>query len=110
MELLNLDDILVAKRQIEIGGKAYDVADQSVGQMISQLQLQKQLENQGDEVVLMNQIVESVQQIIPDCPAETINKLPMRGINAIFEFANASDKEVIENSSEENSEGEPVKK
>lgn len=106
MELLNLDEILTIKRKITIGGVDYDVSDQSIGQMITTLQVQKLIESEGDEEELMMQIVESIKAIIPACPEEVIRRLPMRGVNAIFEFANASDKEAIEGSEREDTESE----
>ena len=110
MELLNLDSIMKVQRQIVIGGVNYDILDQSVGQMITTLQMQKILEKENNEAEVMNQVVVSIQEIIPACPEKIIRSLPMRAINAIFEFANASDKDVVENSKDETEDGEAEKK
>lgn len=104
MELLNLDEILKAERAICISGVDYEVCDQSIGQMITTMQVKKLLESEDDELKIMDQVVKTVKEIIPKCPEEVIRTLPMRAVNAIFEFANASDKEVVESSEKETDE------
>jgi hypothetical protein len=105
MNLLNLDEVSKAKRQITLGGVDYDVVDQSVGQMISSIQVQKLLSNvEGNEVEVMSELLKSVQEIIPTCPESKIRTLSMSSINAIFDFIGTPDKEVIENSKEDTGE------
>lgn len=101
MELFNVDEILQVTRQITIGGETYNVVDQSVEQMLTNIQLQKAVEGKEDETTIVNRIVQAIQESIPDCPIEKIKRLPFRALIAIIEFVNASDKEVVDNSVEE---------
>lgn len=98
MKLLNLNEIQKAERQIQIGDKQYDVASQSVGQMISLHNLLSVLEGGADEITQVKGMLEAVRQVIPDCEDKVLESLDFPSITAILEFANATDKEAIENS------------
>jgi lysyl-tRNA synthetase class I len=111
MELFNVDEILQVTRQITIHGETYNVVDQSVELMLSNIQLQKAVENKEDEEAIVNRIIKSISESIPECPVEKIKRLPFRALVAIIDFVNASDKEVVEGSKEEvTEEGKPEKK
>lgn len=100
-KLLNIDDILQTERVIVLQGKEYKIVDQSIGQMIEAIQLSESLKSEANELTIANQIVKTVETIIPDCPKKVIHSLPMNALNAILEFANASAKEVAERSADE---------
>lgn len=98
MELLNLDSLVGPKRQIGLGGKTYNIAEQSVGQMIEAIRMEKAIKEADDPEMFLTSMKNVVREILPDMPEFEVNRLSFRQINAIIEFSNASDKEVIEGS------------
>lgn len=108
MELLNLDELAVGvKRQVQIKGKTYDLAERQLGQMIAAIQRVKEFEKAESsgsnldisEAVAMN-LIESAKQLLPDCPKKTLEACSMRQLSALLEFANVDDSEIIEETNE----------
>ena len=101
MELLNLDEIVVVSRQVTLKGEKYNLATRSVGQMISSLQNAKQYEQMdadSEESIakFFASMVDTAQQILPDCPKEVLETMDMNQLNRLIEFANASDQDVVD--------------
>lgn len=117
MKFLNLDDIVPVKRTIGLKGKEYEVAERSIGQMASAIRLSEAYEasteeNGGDPQLLINSMLEAAKQILPDCPEKILQTISIEQLNALIEFANANDQEVVGASESENEkeEAEPEKK
>jgi hypothetical protein len=87
VKLLNLDELAVVKRVVQIGGKQYDVAEQTVGQMISRLQLSKG-EKMDDPDVFLRGMQRTAQDIIPGAPKKIIDSLTPKMITQLVEFLN----------------------
>lgn len=98
MELLNLDELVAPQREVRLGGKNYQVAEQSVGQMLEAIRLEKAYENQDNPEELLLAMQGVIAEMLPDLPEKEIRKLSFRQMTAIIEFCNATDQEVIEGS------------
>ena len=97
MELLNLDELVTTTRQVTLLGETYDIAEQSVSQMLAAAKLTKLIENEkNDAEVIMNAMVAVASSIIPDCPTEVISRLRFEQLNALINFASATDEQVVE--------------
>lgn len=107
MKLLNLDELAVAPREVQLGGKVYPIAEQSVEQMIVGLELQEAAENADSPKNVLLAMKRSIKAILPTCPEKVINSLSLKNATAIIEFASASDKEVIEGSEQETVDNDP---
>ena len=95
MELLNLDELIDVKRQVTIGGMSYDVADQTVGEMVEALRTAKTVQDNADDgEVMLSAMVSTAKRLIPDCPKDQIDRMTMRQLAALIEFASASDEQV----------------
>lgn len=95
MDLLNLDELAVVKREVTIAGKTYALADQTLGQMIETTRLQKQADSDDAEAIF-NQMVRTAKSILPDCPEEVLRGLTMLQLQGLFKFAHALDEEVVQ--------------
>lgn len=99
MKLLNLDELVEVRREVTIGGVSYKVVDQTVGQMIDALQMAKSLDdNRENTEFLLSTMISTAQRLLPDCPREVIERLKMKQLAALIEFASASDEEAVERS------------
>ena len=87
MELLNLDELVELKRFVNIRGKRFVMADRSVGQLIESIVVSKS-DTEMTELEYFEQMVKTVQTILPDAPESVIRSLNMRQIVALLEFAN----------------------
>lgn len=97
-KLLDLDAILPPTKQIKIVGKTYAVAEMTVG-LFAKV---KAFESADIEAMSMLEQVETyaslVSEVIPDVPAEVINRLSIPQLQQIFTFA-------MEQAEEENEAG-----
>ena len=103
VKLLNLDDLNIVKREVELAGVAYPLMEQTVGQMINALKLADEAQKAGeieDEVersrIIIGQMIETAARIIPTCPEPTLQSMNMKQLAALLEFAAAPDEEVID--------------
>ena len=96
MKLLNLDEISPVVRQVEIGGKIYDVAQATVGQMLEAAKF-SELES-DDPAATFKLMVRTAQQILPDAPESVIHRFNVHQLRALIEWANTSDDEVVADS------------
>lgn len=89
MKLLNIDELVTPERAITIKGEQFIVKDKTVGQMLSALQAQQLIDDANSSPeALFEKMVDTVKQVIPDCPRETLLGLQMDQLNAILNFAN----------------------
>lgn len=109
MKLLNLDELSPVGRGVTIKGITYDVADQSVAGMIMAIQIAERTQTSSgsaeDTGAMFRDMMELVSQILVDCPKEVVASMSMKQMNALLEFASASDAEVVQGS-EDTTEGE----
>lgn len=86
-KLLDLDSIVVPKKEIQIAGKKYPVAEMTVGLFATI----KRFEGQDiQELSITEQVAaytEIVREVIPTVPTEVINKLNIEQLQAVFVFA-----------------------
>ena len=101
MKLFNLDELVTKKRSVRLFGCEYVIAERTVGQMISAL---KMVESEGSDEpeIILEQLIETAQNILPDCPREHIERLNMKQIQALIQFASESDEMTEESAQEEN--------
>lgn len=90
MELFNLDELVTTKRTVRLFGCDYEVAQQTVGQMIAAMKMVETEQSDNPEVIL-SQLLETAHQILPDCPREYIERLNMKQVQALIQFASESD-------------------
>lgn len=111
MDLLNLDELAVVKREVTIAGRAYAVADQTVGQMMETARLTKKFQETDDAEVIFEQMIRTAQSVVPDCPESVLRNLKVTQLNALFNFAMAQDEEVVAAAKQDKEvEAESVKK
>lgn len=97
MDLLNLDDLQVVSRQVKLGGRTYPLREQSVGGMIQALRLtQAGKLTEKNAAAVFEQMLEVAGTLVPDAPKGVLSGMSFAQIKALLEFANASDKEVVE--------------
>lgn len=90
VKLLNLDELAAIKRAVQINGEEYEVAEQTVGEMIKRLQLTKKADTDTPEGFLAT-MRDTAQNILPKAPKKVIEGLTMKQITALVEFINARD-------------------
>ena len=100
MELLNLDELVKPTRKVAIKGKEYTIADQTVGQMIEAIRVSKEVDGKNPEVIF-EAMVRTAKAVLPDCPEKVLNGMSIRQLNALIEFASASDQQVVEGAEKE---------
>lgn len=91
VKLLNLDELAAIKREVQIKGKSYEVAEQTIGEMIARLQLSKQVEGSDSPESFLTTMRDTAQNILPKAPKSVINGLSMKQITALIEFINDRD-------------------
>lgn len=96
MELLNLDELVTTRRQVTLKGTVYDIAEQSVEQMLAATKLTKLIENKSNDAEkVMEAMMKVAGTIIPDCPVSVLNQLRFEQLNALINFASATDEQVV---------------
>lgn len=87
VKLLNLDELAVIKRVVQINGKEYPVVDQSIEQMLSRLTQIKDTDINSPQVFLEN-MRQTAQEILPSAPKKVIGALTIKQITRLVEFLN----------------------
>lgn len=95
MDLLNIDELSGPERKVTIRGVQYAVVDRSVGLMLDSIRAVKQAEaakgRKGkavDEEVFFENMIRTLQTIIPECPLEVTRGLSLGQMMAILDFVN----------------------
>lgn len=91
VKLLNLDELAAVKRVVQIGGKEYPVAEQSIGQMIERLALSKKQDQELDDLdpeAFLKSMRQTAQDILPSAPKKVIDGLSIKMITRLVEFLN----------------------
>lgn len=102
MKLLNIDDLVVPKRAVKIGGYEHQIAEQSVGQLIESAKMSKaQRVEEDDTVARFEEFVGAVKRILPTCAEDTLRGLTVKQLVAIVDFANAPDEEAAKVATQE---------
>lgn len=96
MQLLNLDDLSAPKKTVQIENIEYPIAEQSLGQLIDLLNEQKKLKTKHTESDVATALLKQAQMLLPTCPVEKLRALNVRQLNALINFARASDEEILE--------------
>lgn len=97
MELLDLDALETAQKQVTLKGKTYTIADQTVGQMMEALKFAKAAQEDPDNPEpLLEGLIRTAKRLLPDCKDDIIDGLNMKQLAALVEFASASDEEAAE--------------
>jgi len=93
MKILNLDSFAAVKRQLVLGGKPHDVLETTVQAFIDNLvaaeAMDKAAAQNGDTVLLSEQVGKSVDAIIasvPTLPREELMARPIEVLTAIMKF------------------------
>ena len=102
MELLNLDSLVRTQRTVELGGKTYAVAEQTIGMLLDAIKAQKLTEEDGNEMLF--QLFRSAKRILPDAADEVIEGMNIDQLTALIEFGVASSKQMIEDAETEEQE------
>lgn len=97
VKLLNLDELAANKRAVVINGVEYEVAEQTVGEMIKRLQVTKKVDTETPEGFL-EVMRDTAQTILPKAPKKVIDNLTIKQITALIEFIN--DRELDEAANE----------
>lgn len=100
MDLLNLDELTELERRVTIRGTEYAVVERSVGVMLDSLKVAKAAatkkgSKQSEEVFFEN-MIKTIQTIIPECPEAVVRGLSMAQMIAVFEFANQDPQKMAE--------------
>lgn len=100
MDLLNLDELTELNRYVNIRGTEYQVVERSVGVLLDSLKVAKQAAakkgtKQTEEVFFEN-MIKTIQTIIPECPEAVVRGLSMTQMIAVFEFANQDPQKMAE--------------
>lgn len=105
VKLLNLDDLVVVKRVIQLGGKDYPVAEQTIGEMLARLSLAKEAESvTNDPVKILQSLRDTARQILPTMEENLVDSLNMNQIVRLIEFVNEADAEVAAKAAERTAE------
>lgn len=92
MDLLNLDELTELKREVTIRGINYAVVERSVGVMLDSIRVAKMAAVKGKskqtEDAFFENMIGTIQTIIPDCPLEIVRGLTMNQMVALFDFCN----------------------
>jgi hypothetical protein len=93
---LDLDTVLPPSRTIKLGGQEYEVATLSVSQFIDMVRRTEELQKRADagKPLSMAEVIElqrdGVKEALPTMPAEVLNKLTYKQIEAVLEFVRAT--------------------
>ncbi|CDT52546.1 conserved hypothetical protein [Vibrio coralliirubri] len=104
MELFNLDELAKVKRTVVLFGNTYDVAERTVGQMVNALRVAKKAEVASPDEIL-EEMLDTAHNIIPDCPMDNIKRLNMRQLTALIQYASKPDEQVIAEKEAEEEQG-----
>ncbi len=105
MKLLNIDDLVVPKRAVKIGGYEHQIAEQSVGQLIESAKMSKaQRVEEDDTVARFEEFVGAVKRILPTCAEDTLRGLTIKQLVAIVDFANEPDEAAVQEAAGEKKE------
>ena len=97
MELLDLDALESVQKQVTLKGQTYDIADQTVGQMMDALKIAKAANQDPDNPEpIIEGLMRTAKRLLPECPDDVIEGLKMKQLSALVEFASASDEEAAE--------------
>lgn len=114
VQLLNIDSLIEIKRAIVIKGVEYSVVEQSVDQMLQAIRVSREMEQKeksgesadDNSENVLREMVEAVQNAVPDCPRAVLGTLPLSALNAILEFSTKSFSEAAEAAVEQEKKGE----
>lgn len=99
MDLLNLDELVELERRVAIRGTEYAIVERSVGVMLDSLRVAKAATAKGKkqtEEVFFENMIKTIQTIIPECPEAVVRGLSMAQMIAVFEFANQDPQKMAE--------------
>lgn len=107
VKLLNLDELNVVRRVVQIGGKEYPLADQSLKQMLSRIELAKNLsDNQDTPEVFLKDMRQTLLDLLPTASTDLVEGLSIQQAVKLIEFANESDTEFEKRADEAGAETE----
>lgn len=104
MELLNLDDLVGKKRPVVLNGKEYEIKEQTIQQMIESVRSQKTLDRDDVEAMFESMLSTAIA-ILPDAPEADLRALNIKQLQALINFASATDEEVEAAAEAEEAEG-----
>lgn len=93
MNLLNLDALVDNKREVQLGGKVYRVAEQTVGMMLKAIEVAKQAKSEKDGEEIFLDLVEAARHIVPDCSDSVLHSMNFRQLTALVEFGVATEED-----------------
>jgi hypothetical protein len=101
MDLLNLDELTELNRVIAIRGVEYGVVERSVGVLLDSIKVAKAAASKGkgkgqSEETFFENMIKTIQTIIPECPESVVRGLSMPQMLAVFEFANRDPQKMAE--------------
>lgn len=103
-KLLNIDELIGQQRSVKIAGVDYPVADRTVKQVLFATKLQNKVDK-GTEAEQFEAYFELVCQVLPSCPKEVMENLPVKTLDAILKFANEVEVEDAPEEVKESTEG-----
>lgn len=89
MEILNIDELATpAKKKVTIGGKEYEVKEVTVQSFIDTSKASKALDEDPNatEGQRVEQMVNMISSLMPDCPKEVLLNLEFKQLNALVAF------------------------
>lgn len=108
MNLLNLDDVTSTQRTVILGGTEYEIAQPSLGEMITSIKNAKKRRMPKTPEAIAAEMLSSAKDLLPSCPDETLAKLSIKQLTALIEFSQAPDSDFDEQSDAK--EGDKVEK
>jgi CRISPR/Cas system CMR subunit Cmr6 (Cas7 group RAMP superfamily) len=104
MDLLNLDELTELNRYVAIRGEQYQIVERSVGVLLDSMKVAKAAQQAGknkttngkSEEVFFENMIKTIETIIPDCPSAVVRGLTMQQMFAVFEFANRDPNKMAE--------------
>lgn len=105
-DFLNLDDLAPAGKRFNFRGKEYQVGAMSVGAFIrlnSDLKKQRDRIQKGEEFSLEEQLAiyaDALLDVVPEISREEIEKMSLRQMQALVQFAQSQGESAAENSAE----------
>ncbi|MEO9497581.1 MAG: hypothetical protein ABJG42_24120 [Vibrio splendidus] len=89
MDLLNLDELVSAKRTVQLFGENHDVAERTVGQMLKAVDIAKKADDENGESIL-HDMIDTAASILPTCPREHLERLNIKQLSALIEYSMTS--------------------
>lgn len=104
-ELLNLDELSIASKKVQIKGEVYDLSERTIGQTITAISIARKIEKEQSKGELspediIETVFQSVKDIIPECPESTLRSMTMAQIKRLMEYAGQTDDETLQEASE----------